>query len=159
MILFTVDPQTKTAGMLSIPRDLWVNIPGFGFSRINTAYASGEGNQLPGGGPGLAMKTVEQVIGVPIQYYGQIDFHAFEEAIDAIGGLYICIPEKVRIDPIGDKKPRNLKPGCQNLWGYEVLAYARNRYTQEGDVDRSKRQQLVIMALRDQSSILPIFPA
>ena len=150
MILFTVDPQTKTAGMLSIPRDLWVNIPGFGFSRINTAYSSGEGNQLPGGGPGLAMKTVEQVIGVPIQYYGQIDFHAFEEAIDAIGGLYICIPEKVRIDPIGNKKPKNLKPGCQTLYGYEVLAYARNRYTKEGDVDRAKRQQLVIMALRDQ---------
>lgn len=150
MILFTVDPQTKTAGMLSIPRDLWVNIPGFGYSRINTAYSSGEGSQLPGGGPGLAMKTVEQLLGVPIQYYGQIDFHAFEEAIDAMGGLYICIPQKIRIDPIGPKKPKNLQAGCQTLHGYEVLAYARNRYTQEGDVDRSKRQQLVIMALRDQ---------
>jgi anionic cell wall polymer biosynthesis LytR-Cps2A-Psr (LCP) family protein len=56
MILFTIDPVTKTAGMLSIPRDLWVNIPGFGYSRINTAYSSGVGAQLPGGGPGLAMK-------------------------------------------------------------------------------------------------------
>jgi LCP family protein required for cell wall assembly len=150
MILFTVDPQSKTAGMLSIPRDLWVNIPGYGYSRINTAYPTGEGNQLPGGGPGLAMRTVEGLVGVPIQYYGQIDFHAFEEAIDAMGGLYICIPEKIRIDPIGDKKPVNLKPGCQTLWGYQVLAYARNRYTANGDVDRAARQQLVIMALRDQ---------
>ena len=150
MILFTVDPITKTAGMLSIPRDLWVNIPGFGYSRINTAYASGEGNKLPGGGPGLAVKTVEQLIGVPIQYYGQVDFHAFEEAIDAMGGLYICIPEKIHIDPIGDKKPFNLKPGCRTLPGYVILAYARNRYTADGDVDRAKRQQLVIMALRDQ---------
>jgi LCP family protein required for cell wall assembly len=150
MILFTIDPVSKTAGMLSIPRDMWVNIPGFGYSRINTAYASGEGNKLPGGGPGLAMKTVEQFIGVPIQYYGQIDFHAFEEAIDAMGGLYICIPEKIRIDPIGDKKPENLKPGCQTLWGYQVLAYARNRHTQNGDVDRANRQQQVIFALRDQ---------
>ena len=96
------------------------------------------------------MRTVEGVLGVPIQYYGQIDFHSFEEAIDAMGGLNICIPEKIRIDPIGPKPPRNLKPGCQKLWGYDVLAYARNRHTQNGDVDRAKRQQLVIMSLRNQ---------
>ena len=84
MILFTIDPISKTAGMLSIPRDMWVNIPGFGYSRINTAYSSGEGNKLPGGGPGLAVKTVEQFIGVPIQYYAQVDFKAFEEAIDSM---------------------------------------------------------------------------
>ncbi len=54
MILLTIDPLTKTAGMLSIPRDMWVNIPGFGYSRINTAYSSGEGSKLPGGGPELA---------------------------------------------------------------------------------------------------------
>ncbi|MFZ5881182.1 MAG: LCP family protein [Chloroflexota bacterium] len=150
MILFTVDPQSKTAGMLSIPRDLWVNIPGYGFSRINTAYPTGEGNQLPGGGAGLAMRTVEQLIGVPVHYYGSIDFHAFEEAIDSMGGLYICIREKLRIDPIGDKKPEVLKPGCQTLHGYQVLAFARNRYTEKGDVDRAARQQQVIYALYTQ---------
>lgn len=159
MMLFTIDPQSKTAGMLSIPRDLWVNIPGFGFSRINTAYSSGEGNQLPGGGPGLAMKTVEQLIGVPIHYFGQIDFNAFEEAIDTMGGLYICIPEKIRIDPIGNKPPKNLKPGCQTLYGYEVLAYARNRHTANGDIDRARRQQEVIMALRNQIFSPANFPA
>jgi polyisoprenyl-teichoic acid--peptidoglycan teichoic acid transferase len=158
MILFTIDPQSKTAGILSIPRDLWVNIPGFGYSRINTAYASGEGNQVIGGGPGLAMKTVEQFIGVPIHYFGQIDFHAFEEAIDAMGGLYICIPERIRIDPIGNKPPSNLHAGCQTLHGYEVLAYARNRHTANGDVDRANRQQLVILALRDQIFAPSNFP-
>ncbi len=60
MIVLTIDPLTKTAGMMSIPRDMWVNIPGFGYSRINTAYSSGEGSKLPGGGPELARKTVEQ---------------------------------------------------------------------------------------------------
>jgi LCP family protein required for cell wall assembly len=150
MILFTVDPQSKTAGILSIPRDLWVNIPGYEFSRINTAYPTGEGNQLPGGGAGLAMKTVEQLIGVPVQYYGSIDFHAFEEAIDSMGGLYICIREKIRIDPIGDKRPEILKVGCQTLYGYQVLAFARNRYTEKGDVDRAARQQQVIYALYNQ---------
>ena len=150
MILFTIDPQSKTAGMVSIPRDMWVNIPGYGYSRIDTAYSTGEGNKVPGGGPGLAMRTVEGLLGVPIQYYGQIDFHAFEEAIDAMGGLYLCVPEKIRIDPIGNKRPENLKPGCQNLFGYQVLAYARNRHTANGDIDRANRQQQVVMALRDQ---------
>jgi LCP family protein required for cell wall assembly len=158
MILFTIDPQSKTAGMLSIPRDLWVNIPGFGYSRINTAYPSGEGNQLPGGGPGLAMKTVEQLIGVPVHYFGQIDFSSFEEVIDTIGGLHICIPERIRIDPIGPKPPTNLHAGCQTLHGYEVLSYARQRHTANGDVDRANRQQLVILALRDQIFAPSNFP-
>lgn len=151
MIVFTLDPITRTAGMLSIPRDMWVNIPGYGYGRINMAYSIGEGNRLPGGGPALAMKTVEQFLGVPIQYYGQIDFRAFEEAIDALGGLYICIPEKIKVDPIGPKPKETIKAGCQTLPGYLVLAYARDRKSTEGgDIDRAKRQQLVIMALRDQ---------
>ena len=72
--------------MISIPRDLFVSIPGFGYSRINTAYADGVGAKLPGGGPALAMQTVEQLLGVPIKYYAQIDFWAFAKFID--GGLY-----------------------------------------------------------------------
>ena len=150
MILFTIDPISKTAGMLSIPRDMWVNIPGFGYSRINTAYSSGEGNKLPGGGPGLAVKTVEQFIGVPIQYYAQVDFKAFEEAIDSMGGLYLCPGERITIDPIGPKPPVKMGPNCQKYWGYEILGYARNRKTEGGDVDRANRQQKVVMALVDQ---------
>jgi LCP family protein required for cell wall assembly len=150
MILFTIDPVSKTAGMLSVPRDMWVNIPGFGYSRINTAYSSGEGNKLPGGGPGLAVKTVEQFIGVPIQYYAQVDFKAFEEAIDAMGGLYMCIEGKILIDPIGPKPPVKIGNECRKYWGYEVLGYARNRHTEGGDVDRANRQQQVVMALVDQ---------
>jgi polyisoprenyl-teichoic acid--peptidoglycan teichoic acid transferase len=150
MILFTIDPISKTAGMLSIPRDMWVNVPGFGYSRINTAYSSGEGSRLPGGGPGLAIKTVEQFIGVPIQYYAQVDFKAFEEAIDAMGGLYLCPEERVTIDPIGPKPPVKMGPECRSYWGYEILGYARNRKTEGGDVDRANRQQKVVMALVDQ---------
>ena len=150
MILFTIDPISKTAGMLSIPRDMWVNIPGFGYSRINTAYSSGEGNKLPGGGPGLAVKTVEQFIGVPVQYYAQVDFKAFEEAIDAMGGLYLCPEERITIDPIGPKPPVKMGPECRSYWGYEILGYARNRKTEGGDVDRANRQQKVVMALVNQ---------
>ena len=101
MILFTIDPITKTAGMLSIPRDLWVNIPGFGYSRINTAYPSGEGTKLPGGGAGLAMKTVEQLLGVPVHYYAQIDFNTFVELVDRLGCITVIPEETLILDPVG----------------------------------------------------------
>jgi len=151
MILLTIDPLTKTAGMLSIPRDLWVNIPGFGYSRINTAYSSGEGSKLPGGGPELARKTVEQLIGVPVQYYAQIDFNTFVEFIDLIGGVDIYSDEELRLDPVGSGKDK-IKITCcgmRHLKGEATLAYARFRKDKEGDVGRSKRQQKVILAIRD----------
>ncbi|MBT3188294.1 MAG: LCP family protein [Anaerolineae bacterium] len=152
MILFTIDPLSKTAGMLSVPRDMWVDIPGgFGYGKINTAYALGEQYKLPGGGPGLAVQTVERFIGVPIQYYAQVDFRAFEEAIDAMGGLYMCVDTKIRVDPIGPKPKQAFEKGCAVRPGYMVLAYARERkHLENGDVDRAKHQQEVIMALRDQ---------
>jgi len=150
LILFTIDPVSKAAGMLSIPRDLWVNIPGFWYSKINTAYSYGEASKLPGRGPGLAVKTVEYFIGVPIQYYAQVDFQAFEETIDALGGLYLCPGERITIDPIGPKPPVKMGPECRNYWGYEILGYVRNRKTNGGDIDRASRQQKVVLALVEQ---------
>ena len=151
MIVLTIDPLTKTAGMLSIPRDMWVNIPGFGYSRINTAYSSGEGNRLPDGGPGLASKTVEQFLGIPIHYYAQIDFNAFVEFIDLIGGIEIYNDEDLRLDPVGAGKDKVILKCCgmRHLNGYKTLAYVRFRKDKEGDVARSKRQQKVILAIRD----------
>ena len=151
MILLTIDPLTKTAGMLSIPRDMWVNIPGFGYSRINTAYSSGEGSRLPGGGPELARKTVEQFIGVPIQYYAQIDFSTFSSFIDEIGGIDIYNDQDLRLDPVGGGKDkiRITCCGMRHLGGERALAYVRYRKDKEGDVARSKRQQKVILAIRN----------
>ncbi|MBN2549752.1 MAG: LCP family protein [Anaerolineales bacterium] len=151
MILLTLDPLTKTAGMLSIPRDLWVDIPGFKHGKINTAYYLGDAYKLPGGGPALAVKTVEQFLGVPINYYAQIDFDAFVRFIDEIGGVEIDVPEKITIDLLGGgfKTKKTLKPGRQVLPGEWALAYARARYSEGGDFDRAARQQQVIMAIRD----------
>ena len=151
MILFTIDPLTKTAGMLNIPRDMWVNIPGFGYSRINTAYSSGEGNKLPGGGPELARKTVEQFIGVPIQYYAQVDFNTFIQFIDMIGGVKIYNDERLVLDRLGSGKDKFILTCCgiRNLNGEKALAYARTRKTKNGDIDRAKRQQKLILAIRD----------
>ena len=161
MILFTVDPLTKTAGMLSIPRDLWVNIPGFGYSRINTAYSSGEGNQLPGGGPGLAMKTVEQLLGVPVHYYAQVDFNTFSDLIDIIGCIWVVPEERIVLDPIGPGMDKVvITPGGERqLCGWKALAYARVRKTEGGDSDRARRQQQVIFAIRDQVFEPDVFPS
>lgn len=156
MIVFTIDPVSKSAGMLSIPRDMWVNIPGFGYSRINTAYPSGEGAQLPGGGPELAKKTVSQFLGVPIHYYVQVDFNVFTQLVDElieIGGcIYVVPTEKMRLDPVGPGLDKYIiTPGGERklCHGWKVLAYARDRHTSGGDADRARRQQEVVLAMQE----------
>lgn len=150
MILLTLDPLSRTAGMMNIPRDMWVAIPGFEYGKINTAYQLGEAYKLPGGGPELAMKTVEGLIGVPIDYYAQIDFGAFIKFIDEIGGVKLDIQETIKVDLLGDNTQKKLKPGVQVLNGEIALAYARARNSEGGDFDRARRQQEVVMAIRNQ---------
>ncbi len=160
MILMTLDPLAHSAGILSIPRDLWVNIPGFKHGKINTAYYLGDAYKLPGGGPGLAVKTVEQFLGIPINYYAQIDFSAFVKFIDEIGGVKIDVPETITIDLLGSGSAtkKTLQPGLQVLPGEWALAYARARYTHGGDFDRAQRQQQVILGIRDRMLRLDMLP-
>lgn len=159
LILFTIDPISKTAGMLSIPRDMWVNIPGFGYGRINTAYSLGASAKLPGGGPGLAMKTVEQFLGVPVNYYGQVDFGTFIAMIDTIGGIDVDVKERLVLDPVGTGMDKVVvTPGRRHLVGWKALAYARTRKTEGGDVDRAQRQQDVIFAIMDKVFSPEYFP-
>ena len=132
MIVMSLDPVNKTAGIISVPRDLWVIIPGFTANKINSAYTYGEGYNLPGGGAELAMRTVEKVIGVPIDYYAIVDFDAFIRFIDLIGGVKLDIKEPIKVDPLGPKDPRTLQPGVQTLPGDIALAYARDRYSGGG---------------------------
>jgi polyisoprenyl-teichoic acid--peptidoglycan teichoic acid transferase len=157
LILLTVDPMTNTAGMLSIPRDMWVNIPGFGYSRINTAWTLGRGSKLPGGGPGLTMKTISHFIGVPVDYYVQVDFDTFIDIIDLLGGVDVYNDETIFLDPMQNGKdfPKVKLTCCgtRHLNGRTALAYARCRHIeqgcQDGDVGRAKRQQKVIFGIRD----------
>ena len=157
LILLTVDPLSKTAGMLSIPRDMWVNIPGFGFSRINTAWTLGRGSKLPGGGPALTMKTVSHFIGVPVDYYVQVDFDTFVDIIDMLGGVDIYNDETLFLDPVyhGKEFPKVKLTCCgmRHLTGKVALAYARCRHAEQGckdgDIGRARRQQKVIFAIRD----------
>ena len=158
MMLLSIDPVSKSAGLLSIPRDLWVYIPGYDYYKINTAYFLGEANKLPEGGPGLAMDTVEQVLGVPVQYYALVDFNAFVRIIDELGGVKIRPTERIKIDPLGPNNSFYLDPGVYVVDGATALAYARNRYTEGGDFDRANRQQEVLLSVRErvlQFNMLP----
>lgn len=158
MILLTIDPLTKTAGMLNIPRDLWVNIPGFDYGKINTAYPLGIAFDIPGGGPALAMQTIESLLGVPIDYYAIVDFYTFEQFIDELGGINVTISKQIAVDPIGKGNTVVLKPGDYLLNGSTALAYARTREGLElGDFERGQHQQQVILAIRDR--IVELGPA
>ncbi|MCZ6529812.1 MAG: LCP family protein [Chloroflexi bacterium] len=148
MILLSIEPVTRKVSILSIPRDLWIEIPGFRHNRINTAYSSGEGNRLPGGGPGLAMKAVESLVGVPIQYYAVVDFGTFEGLIDEIGGVDVLVEQRIKISPIG-RPSLWLDPKAHHLNGAQTLAYARTRRGAGGDFARARRQQQVALAILD----------
>jgi LCP family protein required for cell wall assembly len=159
LILLTVDPITKTAGMLSIPRDMWANIPGFGYSRINTAWMLGRGSKLPGGGPDLTMKTISHFIGVPVDYYVQVDFDTFIDVIDLLGGVDVYNDETLFLDPVSHGKdfPKVKLTCCglRHLNGRVALAYARCRHQEQGcsdgDLGRARRQQKVIFAIREKA--------
>ncbi len=148
MMLVTIDPITHQAGMLSIPRDLWVEIPGFDHNRINTAYMLGEAYRMPGGGPALARQTVEDVVGVPVNFYAVIDFKAFERMIDEIGGIDVLVEEPIRIAPIG-RMSINLEAKAYHFDGAQALAFARVRKAAGDDFGRARRQQRVILAVLD----------
>jgi len=156
MTVLTLDPLTLEAGVLSIPRDLWVPIPG-DFDqvnyRINQANFLGDAFDYPGGGIALARKTVENFLGISIHFVVRINFTAFEYFIDRIGGIVIDVPEPI-YDPAYPTEDYgvevfSLPAGLQTMDGLTALKYARTRHSQNGDFDRARRQQQVMMAVRE----------
>lgn len=162
MMLVSIDPVGLSATVLSLPRDLWVTIPGFGVDRINQANYYGEAYDYPGGGPALAVETVSSFLGVPIDYYVAVNFDAFTEFVDLIGGITIDVPEDIDDPKYPDRcygyDPFQIDAGEQSLDGASALKYARTRATFGGDVDRAERQQAVILAVRDQVIRLNMLP-
>jgi LCP family protein required for cell wall assembly len=153
MMVLTIDPLGLSAGVLSLPRDMWVEIPGFGTDRINQANYYGEVYEFPGGGPALAVETVEGLLGVPIDYYVTVNFDAFVEMVDLIGGIDVEVTETIDDPDYPDRcygfDPFYIEQGAHHLDGQQALKYARTRATFGGDVDRAGRQQAVMMAVRD----------
>ena len=151
MILLTVNPASKTAGMMSIPRDLWVRIPAYDlYNKITTAYTYGELDDYPGGGPALAMKTVETVFGVRPDYYVKLNFAGFEQIIDQIDGIDIYVEKAIHDPDFPDNNygydPLYIEAGLNHFNGKDALKYARVRHI-DNDFGRMRRQQQVIEAV------------
>jgi LCP family protein required for cell wall assembly len=145
MMVWSIDPKTKDVAVLSVPRDLYVKIPGYGYGKINAANSYG--------GPTLAEQVVSGVIGVPIHYYIVVDFSGFKQAVDAVGGVDINVLKTLN-DPLypcdsenGKYCPIYFSPGLQHMTGTLALRYSRSRET-TSDFSRAARQQQVAVALR-----------
>ena len=168
MMLASIDPVNHTATLLSVPRDLWVTIQDRGAMKINAAWETGKykylgkivnDNSNPQGtlaGFTLADQTVENVIGVPIHYNVLVDFDAFKQAIDTVGGVTINVPEDL-IDPTmradNDNNPIIAKAGSQHFDGRHALNYSRSRET-TSDFARAQRQRALLLALKEQVNTL-----
>ncbi len=162
IILVTINARQKTAGMISIPRDLWVYVPGYGYKRINTADFIGEHQKYPGGGPTLVKRTILHNLGVPVHYYVRGDFNTLIKLIDTLGGIDVavdCPLEDIFPDPTspGELYTLCVTPGIQHLDGKAALFYARSRLS-TSDFDRSRRQQKVLRALWDKALQMDILP-
>jgi len=144
IMVLSIKPEAKQAALLSIPRDLYVPIPGAGSAKINSAHALGEQRET-GTGPALAKSVVGTVLDLPIHYYIRVDFAGFTKLIDAVDGLDINV-EKAIADPFyPDERtegyaPFYLKAGPKHMDGKLALKYARSRET-TSDFDRARRQQ------------------
>jgi len=161
MIVVTLDPQNKKVGLLSIPRDLWVPIPGYGENRINVANYLGDARKYPGGGAALAKKTVQYNLGVPIHYYIRINFDGFRRLVDTLGGITLDVPKEINDPTYPDEaygyKPIHIRAGRQRMDGETALQYARTRHADD-DFQRAKRQIQVLLAIRDQAMSIDIIP-
>ncbi len=159
IIVASINPEIPSVNLFSIPRDTWVYIPNWEFTRINVADSHGDFVKFPGGGPGLVAQTLQYNFGIPIQYYARVDFDGFKQLIDAADGvdvvadcpLYDIFPDNPPgVTDIGYTEITGTidipMAGVYHLDGKHALWYARSRKT-TSDFDRSRRQQRVLRAL------------
>lgn len=171
ILVASIDPVQKEASILSIPRDLWVKSKGSSM-KINAVYATSKYNVLDGkkidnqkqAAETAGFSAIEQVVtdtmGIPIHYRVMIDFKGFEEAIDTVGGVDLNAKSALyEVMSIGGKRyTLDVKPGQQHFNGFRALAYARSRYTSaRGDFDRSERQRLILIAMKEKIFSLGTF--
>jgi LCP family protein required for cell wall assembly len=138
MMLVHLNLVKNHTTIVSIPRDLYVDIPGYGYNKINSAYSHG---------PGVVVKTVEKLTGMPINHYVAVNFAGFEGVVNAIGGVTVCI-DKPMIDTLAHLDLA--KAGCYKLEGTEALSFVRARHVQGDlipDFSRIERQQVFFRAM------------
>jgi LCP family protein required for cell wall assembly len=141
IVVVSIDPETKKAKVMSVMRDLWYKIPdGYGYEKINAAHALG--------GPDLTIKTLKDLLQIPIHYYAKTDFQGFIGIVDAVGGVEIDVEKPLHYadDGVYDI---HLDPGRQLLDGKKALMYVRFRYDALADFARTERQRKFMVALAD----------
>lgn len=161
IMIASLDPINTSVTLLSVPRDLWVKPDGLWPMKINAVYASAKEKALnsnpdnkdaaEAAGLGKIADIVEEYLGVHMHYYGLIEFSAFQEAVNTIGGIDVVLPEAYYDGTmlVGNKY-LNLPAGSQHMDGGIALAYARSRYgAARGDFDRGGHQQIVLMGIKD----------
>lgn len=164
IIVASIDPVNKTSTLVSIPRDLWVTVPGQGSSKINAVYANAKNRSLSSDprdtgkaetvGVNAMQDMISQVLGIPIHYYGMIDFEGFKQAVDIVGGVDIDVPAELAVkeylwdSTTGKNYYLNVPAGQQHFDATRALYFTRSRHTSlRGDFTRSERQRLFIQAL------------
>jgi len=141
MMILHIDPVAESAAILSIPRDLYVTIPGQGRDRINSAFAIG--------GPELLIQTIQEGLGIQVNHYAEVDFQGFKNIVDTVGGLSVYLAAPARDTKTGLDQPDG---GCVKLDGFQSLAYVRSRFYETyeagrwvqdptSDIGRIQRQQ------------------
>jgi LCP family protein required for cell wall assembly len=161
MMLASLDPASHSLGILSIPRDLYVEVPGYSeLQRVNSPMVLGELKQ-PGFGPELMMQTVQYNLGIRVHDYVAVDFNTFIKIIDTIGGVEIDVPYNISDPQYPDMNygydPFYIRAGLQHLDGLTALKYARTRHG-DNDFQRAQRQQQVLYAIRDKVLDLDMLP-
>lgn len=152
MMLISIDPIAKSIGVLSIPRDLYVQVPGYAaLQRVNSPMVFGETNR-PGGGPILMMQTVQLNLGMRVNDYVAVDFQAFIDVVNAIGGISVTTDYTINDPQYPNMNygydPFYLPAGTHLLDGYNALRFARTRHG-DSDIQRAERQQATLLAVRD----------
>ncbi|NLE43450.1 MAG: LCP family protein [Chloroflexi bacterium] len=160
LMLVQIDPAARRVAVLSIPRDLYVGIPGHGTGRINSAYALGMNNG--GSGLVLARETVSDTLGLPVHHTMLVDFRAYVAIVDAIGGVDVEVPYDIYDPTYPDQgtgyDPFYISAGEHHLDGETALKYARTRATLSGDFGRTARQRQLVLAIRDRVLRLDMIP-
>jgi LCP family protein required for cell wall assembly len=148
IMLVRLDPDQEATTLLSIPRDLKVLIPGYGYDKINSAYSLG--------GPKLTLETVKQLLGIKINHVVNINFSGFRKAVDLVGCVYVDVDRRyyhsnAGLPPSAQYAEINIRPGYQKLCGRQALDYVRFRHA-DSDLVRAARQQDFLRQAKDQIS-------
>jgi LCP family protein required for cell wall assembly len=150
IMIASLNTETKEGMLFSMPRDLYVEVPGNGKRRINIVHVLGETQDYPGGGPALLMETIQRNFGIPLHGYVMINFFGFREIVDLLGGVDIYVEKEIwdprYPDDRGGEMTIHIPAGQQHMDSEMLLRYCRTRYTTD-DYDRARRQQRALMAL------------